>query len=81
MSGQDEEVAVDGGREGARCFVIVHNISKRHNIGTLARSATAFGVEEVPCSPPRLVMSRIENSELKPVVGALTRCESTQCPL
>ena len=30
-----------------KCFVIVHNISKRHNIGTLARSASAFGVAEV----------------------------------
>lgn len=28
-------------------FVIVHNVSKRHNIGTLARSAAAFGVKEV----------------------------------
>jgi tRNA G18 (ribose-2'-O)-methylase SpoU len=29
------------------CYVVVHNIAKRHNIGTLARSATAFGVSEV----------------------------------
>ncbi|KAL3828843.1 hypothetical protein ACJIZ3_017645 [Penstemon smallii] len=28
------------------CFVLVHNIAKRHNVGTLARSATAFGVTE-----------------------------------
>ncbi|XP_057827627.1 uncharacterized protein LOC131039008 [Cryptomeria japonica] len=28
-------------------FVIVHNVAKRHNIGTLARSATAFGVSEL----------------------------------
>ncbi|KMS95008.1 hypothetical protein BVRB_013280 [Beta vulgaris subsp. vulgaris] len=28
-------------------FVIVHNIAKRHNVGTLARSATAFGVSEL----------------------------------
>ena len=28
-------------------FVIVHNVSKRHNIGTIARCATAFGVKEV----------------------------------
>lgn len=27
--------------------VIVHNIAKRHNVGTLARSATAFGVDEL----------------------------------
>ncbi|XP_010242551.1 PREDICTED: uncharacterized protein LOC104586876 isoform X1 [Nelumbo nucifera] len=28
-------------------FVMVHNIAKRHNVGTLARSATAFGVSEL----------------------------------
>ncbi|KAI3975715.1 hypothetical protein MKX01_023141 [Papaver californicum] len=33
-------------REGIESFVIVHNIAKRHNIGTMARSATAFGVSE-----------------------------------
>ncbi|KAG9457486.1 hypothetical protein H6P81_001994 [Aristolochia fimbriata] len=27
-------------------FILVHNIAKRHNIGTMARSATAFGVSE-----------------------------------
>ncbi|XP_047334319.1 putative TrmH family tRNA/rRNA methyltransferase [Impatiens glandulifera] len=28
-------------------YVLVHNIAKRHNVGTLARSATAFGVTEL----------------------------------
>lgn len=28
-------------------FVIVHNVAKRHNLGTIARSATAFGVSEL----------------------------------
>ncbi|GLT42042.1 hypothetical protein SLA2020_160640 [Shorea laevis] len=28
-------------------YVVVHNIAKRHNVGTLARSATAFGVTEI----------------------------------
>lgn len=28
-------------------YVVVHNIAKRHNVGTLARSATAFGVAEM----------------------------------
>jgi tRNA G18 (ribose-2'-O)-methylase SpoU len=28
-------------------IVVVHNVAKRHNVGTLARSATAFGVAEV----------------------------------
>ncbi|XP_043722516.1 uncharacterized tRNA/rRNA methyltransferase slr0955 [Telopea speciosissima] len=27
--------------------VVVHNIAKRHNVGTMARSATAFGVSEL----------------------------------
>ncbi len=29
------------------CYVIVYNVAKRHNIGTLVRSCTAFGVKEV----------------------------------
>ncbi|KAJ8767538.1 hypothetical protein K2173_017607 [Erythroxylum novogranatense] len=28
-------------------YVVIHNIAKRHNVGTLARSATAFGVTEL----------------------------------
>ncbi|XP_042414013.1 uncharacterized tRNA/rRNA methyltransferase YsgA-like isoform X1 [Zingiber officinale] len=28
-------------------LVVVHNVAKRHNIGTMARSATAFGVSEI----------------------------------
>ncbi len=28
-------------------FIITHSVSKRHNIGTIVRSATAFGVKEV----------------------------------
>ena len=30
-----------------KCYLIQHNIGKKHNIGTLARCATAFAVEEV----------------------------------
>lgn len=33
--------------ESPSCFIIIHNVSKRHNIGTLARSAAAFGVKQV----------------------------------
>lgn len=32
---------------GVESFVVIHNIAKRHNVGTLARSATAFGVSEL----------------------------------
>ena len=28
------------------CYLIVHNVSKRHNIGNLLRNAAAFGVAE-----------------------------------
>ncbi|URE33761.1 SpoU rRNA Methylase family [Musa troglodytarum] len=28
-------------------LVVVHNVAKRHNVGTMARSATAFGVSEI----------------------------------
>ncbi|CAG9466423.1 unnamed protein product [Pedinophyceae sp. YPF-701] len=41
----------DGGKDGSgvrgKSYVIVHNVSKRANVGTLARSCTAFGVEEL----------------------------------
>ncbi|KAL3620317.1 hypothetical protein CASFOL_035229 [Castilleja foliolosa] len=36
---EDEEMKKDE----YESYVIVHNIAKRHNVGTLARSATAFG--------------------------------------
>mmetsp|Transcript_34807 Transcript_34807/g.77387 ORF Transcript_34807/g.77387 Transcript_34807/m.77387 type:complete len:211 (+) Transcript_34807:59-691(+) len=32
---------------GPACYVITHNVSKKHNIGTIARCATAFGVKEL----------------------------------
>ena len=44
MSGTAAEPGPSGRPE---CFVIVYNISKKHNIGTLLRSCTAFGVKEV----------------------------------
>ncbi|CAL9158534.1 unnamed protein product [Musa hybrid cultivar] len=28
-------------------LVVVHNVAKRHNVGTMVRSATAFGVSEI----------------------------------
>jgi hypothetical protein len=45
--------AAEAGPSGrADCYVIVYNISKKHNIGTLLRSCTAFGVKEVSEVPP-----------------------------
>ncbi|KAF3457274.1 hypothetical protein FNV43_RR01931 [Rhamnella rubrinervis] len=32
---------------GVEGYVVVHNIAKRHNVGTMARSASAFGVSEL----------------------------------
>ena len=29
------------------CYFIVHNVAKKHNVGTIARCATAFGAREV----------------------------------
>ncbi|KAG2488382.1 hypothetical protein HYH03_013069 [Edaphochlamys debaryana] len=29
------------------CYIITHSVAKKHNIGTIVRSATAFGVKEV----------------------------------
>lgn len=36
-----------GKRMVVESYVVVHNIAKRHNVGTMARSASAFGVSEV----------------------------------
>ncbi|KAJ4804871.1 tRNA (Guanosine(18)-2'-O)-methyltransferase [Rhynchospora pubera] len=37
----------NGNQNGLESIVIVHNVAKRHNVGTLARSATAFGAAEM----------------------------------
>ncbi|KAJ1695632.1 hypothetical protein LUZ63_012330 [Rhynchospora breviuscula] len=37
----------NGNRDGIESIVIIHNVAKRHNVGTLARSATAFGAAEM----------------------------------
>lgn len=39
--------AIDVSTAPPRCYLIQHNIGKKHNVGTLARCSTAFGVEEV----------------------------------
>ena len=45
-----QSASSSGTHDGPGCYLIVHNVSKRHNIGTLVRSAAAFGVTEVPCT-------------------------------
>ena len=50
-----EEVSVDqpeASTSQPKCFLVIHSVSKRHNVGNLLRSATAFGVHEVRSSPP-----------------------------
>lgn len=39
---QQEEASTSD--RSPKCFVIVHNVAKKHNIGTLTRSCTAFNV-------------------------------------
>jgi tRNA G18 (ribose-2'-O)-methylase SpoU len=51
MSSPVESTALDlektEGGEGAKLYLLFHNISKKQNIGTMLRSAAAFGVHEV----------------------------------
>ena len=37
----------EGAAARPKCYLIVHNVSKKHNIGTLVRSAVAFNVHQV----------------------------------
>ena len=46
ISNVDSEADNEAGH-APPCFIIVHNIAKRHNVGMLARSASAFGVAKV----------------------------------
>tara|TARA_B110000003_G_C16622182_1_gene523550 strand:- start:145 stop:846 length:702 start_codon:yes stop_codon:yes gene_type:complete len=48
-SGLDELVSEWTGQTAGKpqCYFIVHNIAKKHNVGTIARCATAFGVRSV----------------------------------
>ncbi|WOL18563.1 hypothetical protein Cni_G27360 [Canna indica] len=41
------EAAVPQEHAVVESLVLVHNVAKRHNVGTMARSATAFGVSEI----------------------------------
>jgi hypothetical protein len=41
------ETSPQNGGKKFESFLLVHNVAKRHNLGTLARSATAFGVTEI----------------------------------
>lgn len=41
------ETLLKNGGKKFESFLLIHNVAKRHNLGTLARSATAFGVTEI----------------------------------
>jgi len=43
----EDEPGRDRGASPPECYFIVHNIAKKHNVGTLARCATAFGIKSV----------------------------------
>jgi tRNA G18 (ribose-2'-O)-methylase SpoU len=46
---EDAEASSSGNvyQRSPPCYLIVYNITKRHNIGNIARSATAFGIKQV----------------------------------
>src|SRR3569623_1597217 len=43
----NESAPSSSGTNFPRSYLLVHNVSKKHNIGTLSRSCTAFGVTQV----------------------------------
>eukprot|EP00958_Prasinococcus_capsulatus_P021469 scaffold2911_cov414-Prasinococcus_capsulatus_cf.AAC.13 len=47
MASESEGAAAPRGPPPPPCYLVVHNVAKKHNIGTLLRSACAFGVAEV----------------------------------
>lgn len=46
-SNVDDATSTAGTSGQAECYLIVYNVAKKHNIGTLARSGTAFNVTKV----------------------------------
>mmetsp|Transcript_44957 Transcript_44957/g.106764 ORF Transcript_44957/g.106764 Transcript_44957/m.106764 type:complete len:241 (+) Transcript_44957:54-776(+) len=46
-AGQDSAAAAASAQKRPASYVLLNNVSKRQNFGTLLRSATAFGVSEV----------------------------------
>ncbi|PNH08216.1 hypothetical protein TSOC_005220 [Tetrabaena socialis] len=47
------EASTSGSASPPPCFLVTHSVSKKHNIGTLVRCATAFGVKEAAGRPRR----------------------------
>lgn len=66
----DSNLASTSGR--AECYLIVYNVAKKHNIGTLARSATAFNVTKV-CAVKSYIL-RVEGELAFPDCYGLQIC-------
>lgn len=50
----------DSGKRRARGYLLLHNISKRNNVGNIIRSACAFGLEKV-----LFITNRPESKKMK----------------
>eukprot|EP00243_Klebsormidium_subtile_P002455 TRINITY_DN14883_c0_g1_i1.p1 TRINITY_DN14883_c0_g1~~TRINITY_DN14883_c0_g1_i1.p1 ORF type:complete len:242 (-),score=29.96 TRINITY_DN14883_c0_g1_i1:148-873(-) len=47
LEAESKSGAFSSGTDLPKSYLLVHNVSKKHNIGTLSRSCTAFGVTQV----------------------------------
>jgi len=56
-----------------KCFLVIHSVSKRHNVGNLLRSATAFGVAEVCLADSHHSLSPPPLPPLSPAQSAYMR--------
>lgn len=56
-------VGADRESSSPLCFLILYNVGKRHNIGMIIRSATAFNVHEVRHCPLMLLCSPLCDCE------------------
>lgn len=70
---EDVDRQEDASTSLSKCFLIIHSVSKRQNIGNLLRSATAFGVTEVThlycheCLLSNVVLPEMENLLLRKI--------------
>jgi len=76
IADEAEAAAAGDGGEPHACYVISHSIAKRQNLGTLARSCTAFNVKEVRAASPatRPPVTWAAPSSLRAHCGCVRRC-------
>ena len=72
----DAAVASTSGQ--AECYLIVYNVAKKHNIGTLARSATAFNVTKVRLRWKRYVLRGSSLQAFKRITDLPSRLKTLQ---